>query len=853
MSSPEDITSTQSSDALQKPQDEVSCTTTHLAENVVQFEGDNLRPRPRESAAGWINRTRDHRQKVDAERERIRREGDPEKAQADWLKRWGFKSSQEADEIVRLSMFERYAAFQKCHRKRAADYSEDPEARSIQPSFKKRRTVRFAEEPQIRLISPRRKFGDGCSIASEEAEYTRENERAKKWLVIKAYETSPLEQDPRRITLKQMREDNPSRQTFDARWWARKQFRDDARDPPLTENERSWALIYPSLSDEESDDEDIYDLRREWDNNTYGIFDQDRSVRIVSRSWGSETEGPADRSETPEGGPSQSPSSEGTADNLVELPGTHLTSVEETEALAAEETLAKRWLAQKALEISPLNPDPSLVTVKHMQEDAPSAQTFETRWLTQKMMKDETWDPPLTEKERNYAIQGPSLGHREDEPILSDNIWDLDSLPDIESYETPEEDASEPLVQEQSVPRKRPATSMDEPEHSPSHSSVKRPRVDKGLQRERPVGWLLDSLGGQRRARRWLAEKAARTSPQDMELTHKNTRILSMEQMAEDYPNGITLWTRWATQKVMEDEIEEASREQPMTARDQSPAFMEPEHPPNNSDVSPANLSLNRDTMIDRADPEPCVPTVSPNLVTQADSTANLNAQAEPMPNPNAQAEPTPKPDPFEAIMKRLEDLERVVRETRAEPASQQASSTAPKKKRGLGRPKKSDIVQHNDGERQSITIDEQSDTASEQNTATGENRLRPRVMEQTRADRNGKGKASGGLEPTTLPSQEQEPRCKPGRPRKDAQASVRKAGSTSKPATKSAATPTTPASTPRHQRRRGRPRKEEVHIKSEASTHTIAQKTSNAQRVTTAAVPSAHKMRTRTQSPDAQ
>ena len=846
----EDITCTQASDAPQEPPREGSCTTTPLAGILVHFEGENLRPRPRESAADWLERTRDHRQEVDAERERERREGDPEKAQADWLKRWGFKSSEEADEIVGLSMFERYAAFQKCHRKRAADDSEDPEARNIQPPFKKRKTVGFAEKPQIRLISPRRECGYDCSnlftkgpdaeqaddIRRAQKEYTFEIERAKKWLVIKAYETSPLEQDPRRITLKQMREDNPSRQTFRARWWARKQFRDDARDPPLTKDERSWALIYPSLSDEESDDEDVYDIRREADDDTGGLWDDDSSVRMVSFSWDSETKEPADRSETPEGGPSPSHFDKREA----------VTSVDETEDLAAEETLAKRWLAQKALQISPLNPDPCLVTVKHMQEDSPSAQIFEARWLTQKMMKDETWDSPLTEKERNSAIQGPSLDHREDEPIRLDDVWELGSLPDIDSYETPEENASEPLVQEQNVTRKRPASSMDEPEHNPSQSSVKRRRIDEGLQRERPVGWLLDSLGGQRRARRWLAEKAARTSPQDMELTHKNTRILSMEQMAEDYPSEITLWTRWATQKVMEEESEEASREQPMTARDQSPAFIEPGHHPDNSDVPPANFSPNKDTMTDSADPEPSVPTVSPSMVTPADSTAYLNVQVEPTPDLNVQAEATPKPDPFEAIMKRLEDLERVVRETRTEPASQQASSAAPKKKRGLGRPKKSEIVQPNDGERQSITVDEQSDTASEQNTATGKTRLRPRRREQPKADPNGKGKASGGLEPTTLPSQEQEPRPKPGRPRKVAQATAKQTGSTSKPTTKSTATPLNPTSTPRQQRRRGRPLKEELPVKEEAISET-----NHVRMPTPAAATSTHKMRTRTQSPE--
>ncbi|MDI1492712.1 MAG: hypothetical protein OHK93_004494 [Ramalina farinacea] len=922
MSSHEDILSAQASDTLQEPPHEGSCTTTPVIGILVHFEGDNLRPRPRESAADWINRTRDHRQKVDAERERERRDGDPEKAQADWLKRWGFKSSEEADEIVGLSMFERYAAFQRCHRKRAADDSEEPEAPNIQPPFKKRKTVRFAEEHRFRLMSPIEKPKDGCLPSStnglemekveeirraqkarREAKHTRDIERAKKWLFLKAYETDALKRDPRKVTLKQMREDNPSVHTFDARWWARKHFRDSARNPPLTPREQAWPVEVPSHIGEEDDDEDVYDSRREGDHDTDGLWDDegdhepgglwdderdhdtdglwdderdhdtdglwgderdhdtnglwgDESPgRIISPIWGLGAKTPAYRSESSEGGPSQSPSNETKADEVVEQPRQRLLSSGDlSEKRAAEEILAKRWLAQKAFEISPLDPDPSLVTVKHMREGDPSEHTFQNRWLMHKSMMDDTREPSLTAQERNYCLNIPPLVDR---PLRFEDYADLDII-DLDN--TPEERVSELLGPLQNVTGKRPASAMDESEESPSHSSVKRPRIEVGPQRERPVGWLLDSLGGQRRARRWLAEKAARTSPEHMELTHKNTRLLSMEQMHEDYPSEITLWTRWATQKVMLDEMEEASQEQPGAAREQNPSCIEPEHFPDKYNAPPAISSTNRDTMTDSANPEPSVPNFPPNLVTQADSTAKLNAQAEPTPDLNAQAEPTPdlnarneptpKPDPFEAIMKRLDDLERIVQETRAGPASQQASSTATNQRRSQGRPEKSDIFQTNDGERRSITLDEHSETASEQNTATREKRVRPRQREQPKAEPNGKGKASGGLEPTTLPSQEQEPRPMLGRPRKHAQAAAKKAGSTSKPTTKTAAPQTTPASTPRQQRRRGRPRKKEVPVKSEVSTNTIGQETSNAQKATTAAVPSTHKMRTRTHSP---
>ena len=851
MSSHEDITSTRALDTLQEPQPKGSRPTTPVSGILVQFQAEDLRPRPRESAADWILRTRDNQQEVCAQWEKERSEGDPEKAQADWLKRWGFKSSEEADEIFKLPMFGRYDAFQKYHRKRAADDLQEPEARNIQPPLKKRKTVKFAEEHRYRLISPpvevpedvyspastkgleeeesseEEEVGDIPDalkeIARKEAKRRREDDRAKAWLVTKAYEPSSLEQDPSKVTLMQMREDNPSEQTLHARILARKRFRDDSCDPPLTPNDQFWAFTLPSHCGDEEDEEDVDDVGREADDDTDSLSDDEPSGPVVSFSRGSETEEPADRRETPEAGPSQSPVHKSRAEQVVEQSAQRRPNpINISEDSAVRETIAKRWLAQKALEISVWNPDPSLVTVEHMREGDPSEQTFQDRWMMHKKMKDDTRDPPLTPQERRYCLNIPPLI---ESPIRFEDIADLDIMPDLDDYDTPEEGASKSLVQDQDISRKRPASSMDDSEKRPSHSSVKRPRIDKGLRRERPVGWLLDSLGGQRRARRWLAEKAAKTPPPDMELTDKNRRILSMKQMADDYPNEITLWTRWATQKVMEDEIEDASQEQPTTAKEQSPASMEPGHPHDDNGIPPANINSNTDTRADDTiNPEPSVPIVSPNLDTGA--------------------EPTPKPDPFEAIMKRLDDLERIVRETRAEQASQQASSTAPTK-RGLGRPKKSGIVQRDDGERQSITVDEQADTASERNSATREKRIRPRRMEQPMAEPKGKGKVSDGQESTILPNQEQEQRRKPGRPRKDAQ---KKMGSSSKPTTKSAATPVTPTSNPETHRGRGRPRKEEPPVKEEAS-----KKTGQVRMPTPTAAASKHKMRTRTQSPEEQ
>ena len=841
MSSHEDMASTQASDTMQEPCHGEHCTNTPVAETTVQFEGENLRPRPRESAAGWISRTRDNRQRVDAERERERWAGNPDKAQADWLKRWGFKSSEEADGIMRLSVFERYAALQNSHKKRAADDSEDPEARNSQPPSKKQKTVRFAEEPQIRLISPRPEFGESGSDTANKVSETeqaddmrgaqkamqgrlfRVTERAKEWLVIKAYETSPLDQDPKRITLKQMREDSPSKETFHARWSARKQFRDDARDPPLTDSERSWSVVMPSLSDSESDDEDPFDLMREGDSDMDGDWGNESPGRIVSPNPGSETEDPADRSESLGAGPSQSPSHERKAEQVVEQPRRPLLGSEDaSEQVAAEETRAKRWLAAKAFELSPRNPDPSLVTVDHMREGNPSVSTFQRRWLVHKHMMDDTRDPPLTAQERNCVLRIPPLIYH---PGRFEDIFDVEiesDLEDLGNSGQPEEGASEPLVQEQHVSRKRPASSIDESEDSPSQSSAKRPRIDGGLPRERPVGWLLDSLGGQRRARRWLAERA---------LTHKSSKTLSMEQLNDDRPDIITLWTRWATQKVMEDEMEGVSQQQPEAASAQTSSSIEPGHPPDNNNVASANVSSHTNSVTDsNLESGPAVPVVAPNLDTRAES--------------------TPKPDQFEAIMKRLDDLERIVRETRAEPAGQQASS-ATKKKGGRGRPKKSENVQGNDGEVQSISSDDQLEVASEQNTATREGRLRPRRTGESNADAKGKGKASDEPGATILTTEEQEPRRKPGRPRKDAQATAKRTGSTSILAANSAAPSSTPDSAPKTGRRRGRPRKEELPVKSEDSTHMPAQKTRNAQKTATAAAPSTHKMRTRTQSPE--